>query len=66
MGVYKHDGIGGYDKVVISEFNKISSYFDSGDLLDIILSNWADDGDLSSITNYLKDRLFENGIELKD
>jgi hypothetical protein len=64
MGTYNHDSIGGYSKDVVSKFNKVSNYFDSSDLLDIILSNWADDKDLSSITSYLEDRLFENGIDI--
>lgn len=62
MSTYKHDGIGGYDKGVVSKFNEISKHFDSGELLDIILSNWADDEDLKSITEFLKMRLFENGV----
>lgn len=62
MSSYKHDGIGGYNEKVISEFNKVSKHFDSGELLDIILSNWADDEDLCNIIIYLKMRLFENGI----
>lgn len=62
MSTYKHDGIGGYDKGFVSKFNEISKHFDSGDLLDIILSNWADDEDLKNITEFLKMRLFENGV----
>jgi hypothetical protein len=64
METYNHNGIGGYNKEVVSKFNKVSNYFDSADLLDIILSNWADDKDLSCITSYLEDRLFENGIDI--
>lgn len=60
MEAYKHDGIGGYDKDVVSKFNKVSEHFDMVELLDIILSNWADDDDIISITEYLKDRLYEN------
>ena len=57
MGVYKHDGIGGYDKSIVSEFNEVSKHFDSSELLDIILSNWADDNNIISITEFLKMRL---------
>lgn len=51
---------GGYDAKVIAEFNKISAKFEDTDLLNIILSNWADDLDLKDITNYLNDRKDEN------
>lgn len=52
--------IGGYDKIVIDEFNKISEKFDTYGLLEEILTRWADDEDIQSITEHLKDRLAEN------
>jgi hypothetical protein len=54
------DTINGHDAKVVAEFNKVSAKFEDTDLLNIILSNWADDFDLEEITNFLNDRLHEN------
>ncbi len=56
--------IGGYNKEVIENFNKIAKHFDNSGLLIEILSRWADDRDIESITEHLKDRLHENNVEL--
>ena len=58
------DTIGGYDKEVIENFNKVAKHFDDSGLLIEILSRWADNGDLESITEHLKDRLLENDVEI--
>ena len=58
------DTIGGYDKKVIENFNKVAKHFDDSGLLIEILSRWADDRDLESITEHLKDRLLENDVEI--
>ena len=52
----------GHNKEVVTEFNKVAKHFDTYGLLEIILINWCDDGDLTDITSYLKDRLDENDI----
>ncbi len=54
------DTINGHNAKVIEEFNRTSKKFEDTDLLNIILSNWADDQDLEDITNFLNDRLDEN------
>lgn len=59
---FKLDTIGGYSAEVIERFNEISKNFDDSGLLMEILSSWADDGDIESITEHLKNRLIENNI----
>jgi Mg2+/Co2+ transporter CorC len=54
------DTTNGHNAKVIAEFNKVSAKFEDTDLLNIILSNWADDFDIEEITNFLNDRLDEN------
>lgn len=54
------DTTNGHNAKIIAEFNKVSAKFEDTDLLNIILSNWADDFDLEEITNFLNDRLDEN------
>lgn len=56
----KIDNINGHDAKVVAEFNKVSAKFEDTDLLNIILSNWADDFDIEEITKFLNDRLYEN------
>ena len=58
------DTIGGYDKEVIENFNRVAKHFDDSGILIEILSRWADNGDLESITEHLKDRLLENDVEI--
>ena len=58
------DTIGGYDKEVIEKFNKVAKHFDDSGLLIEILSRWADDQDIQSITEHLENRLIENHIEI--
>jgi len=57
------DTIGGYDKETIEKFNKVSKHFDDSGLLIEILSRWADDQDIQSITEHLENRLIENNVE---
>lgn len=54
------DTTNGHNAKVVAEFNKVSAKFEDTDLLNIILSNWADDFDIEEITNFLNDRLDEN------
>jgi hypothetical protein len=54
------DTTNGHNAKIIAEFNKVSAKFEDTDLLNIILSNWADDFDIEEITNFLNDRLDEN------
>jgi len=54
--------LNGHDKQIVAKFNEVSKKFDTYGLLEIILNNWCDDGDLEDITSYLSDRLAENGI----
>lgn len=61
----KLDTIGGYNKNVIENFNKVAKYFDDSGLLIEILSRWADNGDIESITEHLKDRLEENNVKIE-
>lgn len=53
----------GHDKKIFDKFCKVSSLFDEGDLLDIIVSNWCDNQDLENITQTLINRLSENGFD---
>lgn len=43
----------GHDKDVINEFNKVSKLYSDEALLRIILTYWADNDDLQSITKEL-------------
>jgi hypothetical protein len=54
--------LNGHDKEIVAKFNEVAKKFDTYGLLEIILNNWCDDGDLEDITSYLSDRLAENGI----
>jgi phosphoribosylformimino-5-aminoimidazole carboxamide ribonucleotide (ProFAR) isomerase len=56
--------LNGHNEEVINNFNKIASKFEATDLLDIILTQYCDDGDLIGITEHLKDRLIENNIPI--
>jgi hypothetical protein len=47
---------GGYDKEVIKEFNEVSKNFTSDEILEQILTSWADDKDIESITEHLKNK----------
>lgn len=58
------DTTNGHNLQLVEEFNKIAKYFDDSGILIEILSRWADNGDLESITEHLKDRLHENNVEL--
>lgn len=58
------DTIGGYNQETIDKFNKVAKHFDDSGLLIEILSRWADDKDIQSITEHLEDRLIENDIEI--
>lgn len=58
----KLDTANGHDSKVIENFNEISKHFDDSGLLIEILIRWADNGDIESITEHLKDRLTENNI----
>ena len=49
------DTTNGHDTKVVDAFNELAKQFDDYGLLEIILSKWADDGDLISITEYIKD-----------
>ena len=54
------DTSNGHNAKVVEEFNKVAERFSDSDLLDIIISKWADDQDLEDITETLKDLLIEN------
>lgn len=56
--------IGGYDQKIIDEFNRISEMFGPHELLEIILTSWADDQDIEDMTEHLKNRLKENDIKI--
>ena len=58
------DTTNGHNPQLVKEFNNLSKYFDDSGSLIEILSSWVDDRDLESIVEHLKDRLFENNIEL--
>jgi hypothetical protein len=62
MSSIKLDTIGGYNEEVIENFNKVAKHFDDSGLLIEILSRWADDKDIQSITKHLTNRLEENNI----
>jgi len=47
------DTTNGHDKIVIEKFNEISKHFTDVDLAYHILTHWADDGDIESITEFL-------------
>lgn len=53
----------GHDNKIFDKFCKVSSVFDKGELLDIIVQNWCDDQDIECITQSLIDRLYENGFD---
>lgn len=50
----------GHDFVVVTNFNKISSNFSDIDILEAILTKWADDYGIEAITNLLKDLQFHD------
>jgi hypothetical protein len=54
------DTLNGHNAKIVEEFNKVAERFSDSDLLDIIISKWADDQDLEDITETLKDLLTEN------
>lgn len=56
------DTTNGHNEEVVDAFNDIANYFNNETLLEIILHRWADDQDIASITEYLKDTLNENQI----
>jgi uncharacterized protein YjgD (DUF1641 family) len=64
MSTIKLDTIGGYNEEVIKNFNRVAKHFDDSGLLIEILSSWADDQDIKSITEHLTDRLEENNINV--
>ena len=64
MSSIKLDTIGGYSEEVIENFNRVAKHFDDSGLLIEILSRWADDKDIQSITEHLTDRLEENNINV--
>lgn len=50
----------GHNAKVVEEFNKVAERFSDSDLLEIIISKWADDQDLEDITETLKDLITQN------
>lgn len=58
------DTTNGHNLQLVENFNKVAKHFDDSGILIEILSRWADNGDLESITEHLKDRLHENNVEL--
>jgi len=64
MSSIKLNTIGGYNKDVVKNFNETTKHFDDYELLRLIIESYCDDEDLIEITEHLKDRLIENGIEL--
>ena len=54
----------GHNLQLVENFNRVAKHFDDSGILIEILSRWADNGDLESITEHLKDRLHENNVEL--
>jgi hypothetical protein len=62
MSSIKLDTTNGHNSTIVENFNKVAKYFDDSGLLIEILSRWADDKDIQSITEHLTDRLEENNI----
>jgi hypothetical protein len=49
----KLDTTNGHNEIVIDKFNDISKHFTDVDLAYHILTHWADDEDIESITEFL-------------
>ena len=56
----KLDTTNGHNKNVIDNFNEISNHFTDVDLAYHILTHWADDQDIESITEFLNNLIKEN------
>lgn len=50
----------GHDQKIIDAFNKVSQKFSDPYLLSRILTHWADDSDIESMTKFLNNLLSEN------
>jgi hypothetical protein len=51
-----------HDSNVIEKMNKMLSLYE-GDVLELILTEWADDSDLSAIAEFLENRAIECGVK---
>lgn len=51
------DTTNGHNLAIVEKFNKLAENFDSYGLLEIILNNFCDDGDLQEIINILEERM---------
>jgi hypothetical protein len=51
------DTTNGHNSAIVDKFNKLAEKFDSYGLLEIILNNFCDDGDLQEIINILEERM---------
>lgn len=49
-----------HSQKIVDEWNSIAYHFSEYELLEIILRRWADDEDIASITEYIKDTYYEN------
>ena len=51
------DTTNGHNSAIVDKFNKLAEKFDSYGLLEIILKDFCDDGDLQEIINILEERM---------
>ena len=54
------DGIGGYNKDVIKNFNEAAKNYSNSNLLETILTSSASDEDIKGITEHLENKTLEN------
>jgi hypothetical protein len=58
------DTTNGHNSAIVDKFNKLAEKFDSYGLLEIILKDFCDDGDLQDIINILEERMEQHKYSL--
>ena len=52
----KLDTLNGHSQEVVDKFNQVAEHYSEDALLDLILTWWADDKDLTDIAKFLEER----------